>query len=135
MLRRRPRGFTLIELLTVIVIMALLAAIFIPHWEIAIERADLSGCTQNLHNIATAEQLYCNDNSGFPSPSLSNLMPNYLKVIPTCPAVSADTYTPGYTANETPPDLSWTISCNGTNHDALGYGANQPFDANGELGP
>ena len=135
MLRRRPRGFTLIELLTVIVILAILASIFIPHWEIAIEKADLTGCTENLHNMATAEQLYINDNSGVPSGALSGLVPNYLRVIPTCPATQSDTYTPGYSVNNVPPNFTYTMTCNGNNHAALGYGPNQPFDANGELGP
>ena len=134
MRRRRVQGFTLIELLTVIVIIAILAAIFVPHWQIAIERADLTGCQSNVKNIATATQMYCNDNNNQPPAALSQLLPNYISIIPTCPSTQADQYTNGYDPGVAP-EFGFTIYCNGANHTDLGYGPNQPFDQSGDLGP
>lgn len=67
MTRQNARGgFTLIELLVVIAIIAILAAILFPVFAAAKERARLSTCQSNLHQIGMAFTSYCDDNSGMP---------------------------------------------------------------------
>lgn len=62
----RRRGFTLIELLVVIAIIAILAAILFPVFITAKDRARLSTCQSNMHQIGLAFASYCDDNSGMP---------------------------------------------------------------------
>ena len=68
MAKRSPpaveRAFTLIELLVVIVTIGILAAIFIPSLNSALERAKATKDMSNLRQLAMATQLYMNDNSG-----------------------------------------------------------------------
>lgn len=62
------RGFTLIELLVVIAIIAILAAILFPVFVSAKAQAQQATCKSNLKQLATACQLYSEDNGGrFPN--------------------------------------------------------------------
>jgi len=63
---RSRGGFTLIELLVVIAIIAILAAILFPVFIMAKDRARLSTCQSNLHQIGMAFAAYCDDNNGMP---------------------------------------------------------------------
>lgn len=119
-------GFTLIELMIVIAIIAILAAILVPNFIRARAQGQLSACDSNLHNIATALEMYSTDWSGrYPgSSNLSLLTPNYLKTIPTCPSAGSDTYTAGF-SDASSPDL-YTIVCAGTNHAGASVAANYP---------
>ena len=58
---RQSRGFTLIELLVVIAIIALLAAILLPVFAEAREKARQSSCLNNLKQIGTATLSYTQD--------------------------------------------------------------------------
>lgn len=60
--RSASRGFTLIELLVVIAIIAILAAILFPVFAKAREKARQTTCTNNQKQIATAFQMYVQDN-------------------------------------------------------------------------
>ena len=57
----RNRGFTLIELLVVIAIIAALAALLMPVFARARERARSTQCLSNLKQIGTATQQYLQD--------------------------------------------------------------------------
>lgn len=60
----RAKGFTLIELLVVIAIIAILAAILFPVFASARRRADTTRCISNLKHLASAFQLFAEDNRG-----------------------------------------------------------------------
>src|SRR5438046_124964 len=60
--RRSPvRGFTLIELLVVIAIIAILAALLFPLFVQARDRARMSACASNTHQIGFALLMYLQD--------------------------------------------------------------------------
>jgi prepilin-type N-terminal cleavage/methylation domain-containing protein len=58
------RGFTLIEFLVTIAAIAILAALAVPAFNSAFERAKATKDLSNLRQIGTATQLYMNDNNG-----------------------------------------------------------------------
>jgi prepilin-type N-terminal cleavage/methylation domain-containing protein/prepilin-type processing-associated H-X9-DG protein len=60
--RLSHRAFTLLELLVAIAIIAILAAIFVPALNSALERAKATKDLSNLRQIGTAIQTYLNDN-------------------------------------------------------------------------
>ena len=57
------RAFTLIEFLVVVASIAILFALLVPAFTAALERAKATKDLSNLRQIATATQLYMNDNS------------------------------------------------------------------------
>ncbi|NMC83239.1 MAG: DUF1559 domain-containing protein [Armatimonadetes bacterium] len=62
------KAFTLIELLVVVAIIAILAALLFPVFAKARERARVTHCINNLHQIGTAAGSYLSDwNEVYPS--------------------------------------------------------------------
>lgn len=64
----KPRGFTLIELLVVLGFLGLLAAILLPVFLTARERARATACASNLRQLHLAFSQYAADNNGFVPP-------------------------------------------------------------------
>lgn len=60
-MRSNNKGFTLIELLIVVVIIGILAAIAIPKFSEAREKAFISAMKSDLKNLATQQELYYSD--------------------------------------------------------------------------
>lgn len=67
------QGFTLIELMVVVLIVGILAAIAIPQYEAAIEKARISEALVNMKAIADAVQRYDQANPGGSISSFSNI--------------------------------------------------------------
>lgn len=72
----------------------------------------LTACKSNLKNLATALEIYSDDHQGALPAELGQLVPAYLKVIPNCPGVQADTYSLTYFRR----GEHFTLGCDGANH-------------------
>ena len=89
----------------------------------------MTACKSNLKNIATACEMYSTDAYAvdkverYPL-SLGALTPNYLKMIPRCPACQKDSYSESYLRAEGP--ASFTVYCQGGNHESAGVKGNYP---------
>jgi len=62
MLKREEAGFTLIELMIVILVILILAAILVPQFGLAQERARKAKCVSNQRNLETAVAMWSTDN-------------------------------------------------------------------------
>ena len=99
-LRNRQRGFTLIELLIVVAIIGIIAALLIPNFLDALQKAKQKRTVADIRNVGTAEMSWLTDqiaaaaagaaatvNSGSYSPInasalASILVPQYLQDVP-----------------------------------------------------
>ena len=59
---RQSAGFTLIELMIVILVILILAAILVPQFSIARERARRASCISNQRNLETSISMWATDN-------------------------------------------------------------------------
>jgi len=89
------KGFTLVEIMIVVAIIGLLAAIAIPNFMRAREKAQQNACIANLKQIDGAKTLLALDDgmSTGESVNMGNLVTAYIKTTPFCPA--GGTYTLG----------------------------------------
>ena len=112
----------------IIGLLAAVAALLVPTpagRSLSSRHSALRGCKSNIKNCATALEMYATDNQGHFPKRLSQLTPNYLKVLPQCPAAQSDTYSPSYRVSEKPD--AYTLCCSGQHHVAEGISsANYP---------
>lgn len=87
---------------------------------VARAQGQLTSCKSNLKNQATALEMYSTDHEGTYPAGLAELTPNYLKVIPNCPAAKRPTYS--YQVHAEP--SAFTLFCQGSHHQK----ANTPAD-------
>jgi type II secretion system protein G len=98
------RGFTLVEIMIVVAIIGLLAAIAIPNFVNARNKAQASACVRNMQQIAGAIDLFAlENNKADGDPVTANDVKTYIKgsEVPKCPAGNKD-YVLGGTVNATP---------------------------------
>lgn len=100
----------------------LAAAIIYPNVVRSRQNSQLTACRSNLKNIATAMEMWSTDNAGRYPTSLDQLVPDYLRTIPACPAAGTDTYSASL---QTGPDAEgnadhyrdyYLVKCLGHNH-------------------
>ena len=100
-LRNRQRGFTLIELLIVVAIIGIIAALLIPNFLDALQKAKQKRTVADIRNVGTAEMSWLTDQIAaasagasntvgvteyktFTAAELSNLLvPQYVQELPT----------------------------------------------------
>jgi prepilin-type N-terminal cleavage/methylation domain-containing protein len=92
---RKDGGFTLVELMVVVLIIGILVAIAIPIFNAAKAGAQQKTCYANMRTVSGAYQTWLADQSGaitYPTDwatLTADLVPNYVKAVPTCPAGGA----------------------------------------------
>lgn len=82
----RKKGFTLVEIMIVVAIIGLLAAIAIPNFVRARERAVINSCVANLRQIDGAKQIWAIDlnKDDTAEPGWSDLVSDYIRATPSC---------------------------------------------------
>lgn len=72
-------------------------------------RGQLTACKSNEKNIATGVEMWAADHKGAPPAKLAQLIPSYLRTIPTCPNCQRDSYSATYKVN----GKKYSFFCNG----------------------
>ena len=94
-LKNAKKGFTLVEIMIVVAIIALLAVIAVPSFVQARLKAQASSCKNNLRQIDGAKDQFALDNANTAPTALGDLVPDYVKNTPLCPAAGTVPLPPG----------------------------------------
>lgn len=84
---------------------------FLAYMARAKNDGQLTGCKSNLKNFGTALEMWATDHEGHYPISLSELSPDYLRVIMSCPAHGKDTYSSTYKSSSNPDHFE--LNCSG----------------------
>jgi general secretion pathway protein G len=94
--RRREAGFTLLELITVVSLVAILAAIALPNYRVAIIQSKEAVLKEDLYRLRDLIDQYYLDKGQYPA-SLETLVEDgYLRKLPEDPFTRAADWTPVY---------------------------------------
>ena len=99
---RRQAGFTLIELITVVSLVAILAAIALPNYRVAIIQSREAVLRENLYRLRDLIDQYYVDKGQYPSSLEVLVEEGYLRKLPTDPITQGTDWTPVY--SEPDPD-------------------------------
>jgi prepilin-type N-terminal cleavage/methylation domain-containing protein len=80
------KGFTLVELMVVVAIIIILAAILVPRYLDVTDQAKASKCMANQRTVEGAAAVYMADHEGTPATAMTDLTPDYIPDVPTCPS-------------------------------------------------
>jgi len=93
---RPAAGFTLIELITVVALIAILAAMALPNYKVAIIQSKEAVLKENLYRMRDLIDQYYVDKGQYP-PSIEALVEEgYLRTLPQDPLTRAGDWTPVY---------------------------------------
>ncbi len=118
---KKDRGFTLVELMIVIVIIGILAAIAIPRFIGAQDRARISAAKAQLNSVRQALALYEMDHSAYPASTndwdalIANLT-DYV-ALPKWDELKDKVFEDGSFSFTNVNDTSYTITVNATDND------------------
>jgi len=91
---RRQAGFTLIELITVIALVAILAAIAMPNYRVAIVQSKEAVLHENLYRLRDLIDQYYLDKGQYPASLDALVEDGYLRTLPKDPMTQGTDWTP-----------------------------------------
>ena len=91
---RRQAGFTLIELIVVIALVAILAAIAMPNYKVAIVQSKEAVLHENLYRLRDLIDQYYLDKGQYPASLDALVEDGYLRKLPTDPITQGTDWTP-----------------------------------------